>query len=416
MGRSMKEQIHEKIIKNYEKLTTWYENKTSKNFLPFYSSYDIRDANFKLANIDGNIFPAGFNNICHVDKEHAPDLIKNFVQKHYGDVKKILLVTEDHLKNKYYWDNVISLKTMINQAGFEVKLGMPALSDVELMTIESHTGQSAEVARIHSKNGKIWAKDFCPDLVISNNDFSIEYSQWGSIENTKMNPPKELGWYQRKKSNYFKFYQGLVEEFSEILSLDPWYLNPETRLVGSIDMQDEESKVRLAKSVDELIANIKKQYEKFNIDSHPHVFLKNNAGTYGLGVIKVNSGQDILSLNYNTRKKLKASKGGKEITDFILQEGVPSALQTEQATAEPVIYMVGPHLVGGFLRTHSEKNSEESLNSPGAVYKRLCLSDLSIKPSSVPLENVYGWLAKLGMLAISEEAKDMGVDFRGYTR
>lgn len=410
----MKDQIHKKIIANHEKLSSWYAGRTNKTFLPFYSSYDIRDANFKLANIDGNIFPAGFNNICHVDKEHAPELIKSFVQNHYGEIKRILLVTEDHLKNKYYWDNILALKEMLKNSGYEVKLGMPALADEETLSVESHTGQTAQVFRIHSKEGRIWAKDFCPDLVISNNDFSNEYTKWGSIEKTKMNPPRELGWFQRKKSNYFIHYSQAVNEFAEILDIDPWYLNPETKLIGNFNLQEESSKLNLAKQVDDMISEIAKKYEKYGVNSKPHVFLKNNAGTYGLAVIKVDSGKDVIELNNNTRKKLKAAKGGRDVTEFIMQEGVPSALQTDQATAEPVIYMVGPHLVGGFLRTHSEKDSEQSLNSPGAVYKRLCLSDLSIKPSVVPLENVYGWLAKLGMLAICQEAKEMGVDFHGY--
>jgi hypothetical protein len=33
-----------------------------------------------------------------------------------------------------------------------------------------------------------------------------------------------------------------------------------------------------------------------------------------------------------------------------------------------------------------------------------------------PLENVYGWSAKLGLLAMGREAKEMGVVYRGYRR
>lgn len=410
----MKDKIHASIIKEQEKLQKWYLQKTENSFIPFYSSFDIRDADFKLGNIDGNIFPAGFNNICSMDKKNAPQLVKDFVLKHYGKIKKILLVTEDHLKNRYYWDNVLCLSEILKNAGFEIKLGMPALSESETFELESHSGKKAVVSRIHSENGKIWAKDFCPDLVVSNNDFSNKYAEWGAIEKTKMNPPRDLGWFQRKKSNFFKHYGALVDEFADILKINPWYLKAETKLVGNIDFQDETSKNSLAFEVDKMLASIKNRYQEFGIDSNPHLFLKNNSGTYGLGVIKINSGDDIKNINYNNRKKLKATKGGREVEDFIIQEGIPSALQTDEATAEPVIYMVGPHLVGGFLRTHSQKDSEESLNSPGAVYKRLCLSDLAINASDVPLENVYGWLAKLGLLSICSEAKEMGVSFHGY--
>ena len=89
---------------------------------------------------------------------------------------------------------------------------------------------------------------------------------------------------------------------------------------------------------------------------------------------------------------------------MIIQEGIPSVLKKDEATAEPVLYMIGDELAGGFLRTHEKKNSYQSLNSPGAVYKRLCLSDLKVRAEGCVPENVYGWLAKIGLLAITQEA------------
>jgi glutamate--cysteine ligase len=68
------------------------------------------------------------------------------------------------------------------------------------------------------------------------------------------------------------------------------------------------------------------------------------------------------------------------------------------------------------LRAHAEKDETESLNSPGAVYKRMCVSDLKVDVEGAPMENVYGWIAKLGVLAIGYEANEMKVEFKGYTR
>ncbi|MBY0453114.1 MAG: glutamate--cysteine ligase, partial [Bdellovibrionaceae bacterium] len=65
---------------------------------------------------------------------------------------------------------------------------------------------------------------------------------------------------------------------------------------------------------------------------------------------------------------------------------------------------------------HAEKSSTESLNSPGAVYKRLCVTDLATERETCPDENVYGWSAKLGLLAIGLEAQDMSIEFKKYVR
>ena len=70
----MKERVHEKILTHCDALVHWYENRLRDAYIPFYSSYDVRDASFKISNVDGNIFPAGFNNICQTDKENTHGL------------------------------------------------------------------------------------------------------------------------------------------------------------------------------------------------------------------------------------------------------------------------------------------------------------------------------------------------------
>ena len=65
--------------------------------------------------------------------------------------------------------------------------------------------------------------------------------------------------------------------------------------------------------------------------------------------------------------------------------------------------------MGGFLRTHEKKNSHESLNSPGAIYQRLCLTDLRASVEGCVLENTYGWMAKIGLLAIGQEGNNLNL-------
>jgi glutamate--cysteine ligase len=190
-------------------------------------------------------------------------------------------------------------------------------------------------------------------------------------------------------------------------------MNVRTEVFEDFQIVDESSVKMLAEKVDTMIAELSVEYQKRNIDAKPFVFVKNNSGTYGLAVIRVGSGQEVLTWNYKSRKKMKAAKGGRTVEEVIIQEGIPSVVKAEGVTAEPVIYMVGCELAGGFLRTHAEKDSTESLNSPGAVYKKLCVSDLQTAMQGAQLENVYGWSARLGLLAIAYEAKDMGIEFKG---
>lgn len=417
-----KSEMHEKLLKSQKEVEAWFKSKRDILDIPIYSSYDIRDSGFKISNIDGNIFPAGFNNICPTDRDSAPEHMEYYIQRHYSKmnngkgVHKILLITEEHTNNPYYWSNVSSLKKIMTDAGLEVKIGIPRAQPGDKIVMATSTGESVEVCAAYMKDQKITACDYESDLVVSNNDFSEFYAEWGTEFLNPMNPPRELGWYQRKKSNYFKYYNQMAGELADIIKLDPWYIQVRTELFEEFDISDDLSRKALAEKTDLMIEKLKKEYEARNIQTKPFVFIKNNSGTYGLGVIKVESGDDVLNLNYKSRKKMKAAKGGKDIESVIIQEGVPSAVTADQSTAEPVIYLIGCKLAGGFLRTHAEKDATESLNSPGAIYKRLCVTDLSVNAQDHMLENVYGCVARLGLLAIGLEAKEMGVRYKAYDR
>lgn len=408
--------IHRQIVRHLDKIEKWFGDVRKSVDVPFYSSYDIRDSGHKTTNVDANIYPAGFNNICPTDRESAGPLAKKYIQRHYGEsAKRILILTEEHTTNPYYWDNVSALKKIIEDGGLEVRIAFPRMRGGETMLMKSVSYGDVEVQAAVIHDGIISIDGFNPDVVISNNDFSEAYAEWGEIKST-LNPPRELGWFQRKKSTYFKHYNALATEFAKLIEVDPWFLTVETELFENFDMADDASKEALALKCEEMLERLRVTYAKRGIEEKPVLFVKNNAGTYGLAVMRIESGDDIRQLNYKTRKKMKAAKGGRDVEEVIIQEGVPSIVKTEGVTAEPTIYLLGCQLAGGFLRSHAEKGPTESLNSPGAVYKRLCVSDLNVSVEGNPMENVYGWVAKLGLLAIGLEGAEMNVQYNNYTR
>lgn len=408
----VRKHLHNQICLNYNDVLTWFHSHTTKLHYPIYSSYDIRDSGYKVTNVDANIYPAGFNNICPTDKDTSVELFKKYILVHYSEsVKKILLLTEEHTKNPYYLENVGTISDLLQHAGFEVRLAFPT-DLTETLTLESITGRKLTFGSGY-QNSK-WVTDFKPDLIISNNDFSLSLDDWASHLSSPMNPPRELGWYQRKKSRYFTNYNSLCDEFAKVIKTDPFLMRVETEEFLEFDINSDQSRDQLADKVDVFLQTLNKKYSEQHVSTEPFCFVKNNSGTYGLGVIKVNSAAEIKEWTYNARKKMKAAKGGKSIEQVIIQEGIPSVVTADGATAEPVIYMIGCDLAGGFLRTHADKSSTESLNSPGAVYKRLCVTDLQTDRCGCPKENVYGWSAKLGLLAIGYEASQMGVKFKDY--
>ncbi len=409
----IKAKLHQHFCSCSDRLAEWYCERIRNLGYPVYSSYDIRDSGFKISNVDANIYPAGFNNICQTDRDNAGELAKSYLEGHYKNSTKIMLLTEEHTNNPYYWDNVISIRGILEEAGKQVLVSIPKPLEQPLL-LKSAKGVEIEV---HAGFGNSEAVNkFKPDLVISNNDFSQAHEAWAETIDCPINPPRGMGWYQRKKSRYFKYYNQLVNDFSQLVEMDPFLLNVKTEFFENFSPEEPTSLQKLSDSVDQMLESLRADYAQRKISTEPFVFVKNNSGTYGLAVIRVGSGKEVLDWNYKSRKKMKAAKGGRDVEDVIIQEGIPSRVQTEGSTAEPVIYMIGSDLAGGFLRTHAEKDATESLNSPGAVYKRLCVSDLNVSLTSHPLENVYGWSARLGLLAIGLEAQEMKVEFSGFEK
>ncbi|MGZ3724073.1 MAG: glutamate--cysteine ligase, partial [Bdellovibrionales bacterium] len=272
--------LHKKIIENCDQVQAWFKSKNQALAFPFYSSFDLRDAGFKIVPVDANIYPAGFNNICATDRESAVDVAKVFLDSHYSPAtKKILLLTEEHTQNPYYWDNVISLETILKGAGREVKVAIPKVMSTPL-TVTSASGKQVQVHSATRSGSSVEIDGFKPDLIISNNDFSNEYEEWSKGLEIPMNPPRELGWYRRRKDRFFKIYNQLAGEFSDILKIDPWTMQVETELFNSFDPDSEESRDALAAKAQLLYDRIRVKYKAHGIERDPFLFVKNNSGTY----------------------------------------------------------------------------------------------------------------------------------------
>lgn len=395
----IQEQVHESICNHIDRVEEWFSKKSKNLFFPIYSSFDIRDSSKKVAPVDANLFPAGFNNICQVDKDSSTDIIKSYLKEIYGtSVKKIVLLAEEHTKNAFYWENIYTLVYLLKNAGYSIKVALP--KEMETIIVESHLKHSFPVYGAKRLGDNISLEGECPDLIICNNDFSNSYKTWVDGLDCPMNPPHQFGWYARKKSTFFKQYNSLAQEFAQLIHLDPWLFSIKTQTYSHLDISKESSRDDLAQKVEVFLQELK------STTTNPFVFIKNNSGTYGLGIIQAKSGDDIHRLNYKSRKTMKATKGGHgSISEVIIQEGIPSALVSDDQSAEPTLYMIGHQLAGGFLRTHRQKGPEENLNSPGAIYKRLCVTDLQVRPKGHPMENVYGWVARLASLAVANEMK-----------
>ena len=60
-------ELEARILDSMPAIERWFRLEWMEHTPPFYSSVDVRNAGFKLAPVDTNLFPGGFNNLTPGD-------------------------------------------------------------------------------------------------------------------------------------------------------------------------------------------------------------------------------------------------------------------------------------------------------------------------------------------------------------
>ena len=55
--------LERRILDRMPEIERWLRTQWQEHAVPFYASVDLRNAGFKLAPVDTNLFPGGFNNL-----------------------------------------------------------------------------------------------------------------------------------------------------------------------------------------------------------------------------------------------------------------------------------------------------------------------------------------------------------------
>jgi len=359
----MLENLNKKINENKNELNEWFSQIYSDTEFPLYGSLDIRFSGWKVSVVDANFFPAGFNNLS---RDLIPKLshnIKNYFNNKYPEIKSIHIFPESHTRNIGYVENILRLKEITEKAGFNVTIGSPELNGYKILEGLTEDLILDEVSvgenNILEVNGKM------PDLILLNNDLTA-----GIIPGLAgvVDPPVKMGWQKRRKSNHYIHLEKLVNEVSEILQIDPWFLMPLWKVCEEKCLEFENCTEKLAKDIDELLEKIKIKYASYGIESEPVVFVKNDRGTYGLGIISVKNGDEIKNLSKRKIKRLTYGKGGTFAENFLIQEGIPTSLINGESVLEHVGYTIGGKETNWFLRSNNKKNKFENLNSSSSKF------------------------------------------------
>ncbi|MDR1463653.1 MAG: glutamate--cysteine ligase [Azoarcus sp.] len=397
----------------------WFREQWRGHMPPFYGSVDLRNAGFKLAPIDMNLFPGGFNNLAPVSLPLCVQAAQAAVERLCSDASRLLLIPENHTRNQFYLQNVARLATILRLTGLEVRLGslLPEITSPTTLMLSDGTSLTLEpLERRGNKLGVAGGFDSC--AILLNNDLSggIPGILKG-LDEQWLIPPLHAGWHVRRKSRHAAVYEQVLQAFSEAVGIDPWRINPAFRVCKGINFQERAGEECLAAQVDAMLVGIRQKYREYGIDDEAFVVVKADAGTYGMGVMTVKDASEVVGLNRRQRNKMAVVKEGMAVEEVIIQEGVRTFETIDGAAAEPVVYTMDHYVVGGFYRVHTARGSDENLNAPGMEFRSLafdtpcCTPDCRQSPDAAPNRfYVYGVVARLALLAASIEIEETDPD------
>lgn len=408
--------VEKHLVRQVAAIEAWFRDQWSLTPASLTSSVDLRHAGFKIAPVDTNLFPAGFNNL---NKDFLPLCVQaaqSVLFEYMPTCTKILIIPESHTRNTFYLQSLNVLKTIFVKAGFVVRI---ATLDPEIKSpyeVQLESGESLVFEPLIRQGNRVGLADFNPCFLFLNNDLSAGVPEILQALEQKIRPTPKLGWATRLKTSHFNFFDQVATEFSQLVGLDPWLINSFFSGVDGIDFMAQEGLDQLADEVDNLLNKIKEKYQAYHISQKPYVVIKADNGTYGMSVMMVKDADEVRQLNRKQRTKMSSSKGSQKVERVIIQEGVYTCeTMPDGSVAEPVVYMIGPFVVGGFYRVHKGRDIDENLNAPGMHFEPLAFAQACNVPDNelevLDCPNrfyVYGVIARLAALAAAREIAAIG--------
>ncbi|ABM93135.1 glutamate--cysteine ligase [Methylibium sp. Pch-M] len=416
-------ELEQRILESMPAIERWFRLEWMEHTPPFYSSVDVRNAGFKLAPVDTNLYPGGFNNLTPEMLPLAVQAAMAAIEKICPEAKNLLLIPEKHTRNTFYLMNVQRLVQIFGAAGLNVRLGTLDDSITEPTRLALPDGSELTLEPLLRSKRRLGLKDFDPCTILLNNDLSAGIPKvLEGLHEQYLLPPLHAGWAVRRKSQHFQAYEEVAKKFAKLLGMDPWLINPMFAKCGKVNFQDGTGQECVQSHADALLGKIRRKYKEYGIQEKPFVIVKADAGTYGMGIMTVRDAKDLDELNRKARNKMSVIKDGQEVSEVIIQEGVPTYERMNDAVAEPVVYMIDRYVVGGFYRVHAERGIDENLNSPGASFVPLAFAESHHLPrpgekpgASAPNRfYMYGVIGRLAMLGASYELEATDPDAEVY--
>jgi glutamate--cysteine ligase len=187
-------ELERAILAAMHDIEHWLRSQWQERETPFYCSVDLRNSGLKIAPVDTNLFPGGFNNLNPEFEPLCVHAAMTALEKICPDARGAVLVPENHTRNTHYLKNVAALAKILRHAGMHVRIGT-LMPEVKRPTdLELPGGGTLTLEPLQRKGNRVAVGDFDPCVVILNNDLSAGIPAVLRNLEQALLPPLHAGW------------------------------------------------------------------------------------------------------------------------------------------------------------------------------------------------------------------------------
>src|SRR5574337_77153 len=290
-------ELEQRILDSMPAIERWFRLEWMEHTPLFYSAVDIRNAGFKLAPVDTNLFPRGWNHLTPEMLPLAVQAAQAAIEKNCPEARNMLVIPENHAGNTFYLSNIATLHRIFYMAGLNVRVGSIDPAIKKPTTVELPHGEHVTLEPVVRGRRRLGVKNFDPCTILLNNDLAAGIP--GILEDLHeqyLLPPLHAGWPVRRKSNHFHSYEELSKRFGKLLGIDPWLINPMFGKCGEVDFRDGAGMECLRSNADALLTRIRRKYKEYGINEKPFVVVKSDDRGPGMGIMTVRDAKELESL------------------------------------------------------------------------------------------------------------------------
>ncbi len=397
-------ELEARILDSMPAIERWFRLEWMEHTPPFYTAVDVRNAGFKLAPVETDLYPDGWNHLTDEMLPLAVQAAMAAIEKICPEAKNLLVIPE-RTGSVSHLENVARLGRIFSLAGLNVRYGSLDPSLKESRTFELPDGDALCVEPLLRTQRRLGLKNFDPCTILLNNRLSKGVP--GVVEDLHEQyvlPPLHGSDSVRRRVHHHQAYEEVAKKFAKLLGMDPWLIHP---MYGACTLEPgagREDVLRTA--VEAVMSKVRRKYKEYGINEKPFVVIKEDGlGGEGLPPCVV---RDAREMDEAFWARLGRHLDPAATCGLLVQEGVPTHERINDAVAEPVVYMMDRYVVGGFYRIHTEP---EGVGAKGASYVPLAFAKSHHLPKSGARPGasapnrfyMYGVIGRLAMLAASYE-------------